>query len=399
MTKILAVNAGSSSVKFKLLEMPEESVIAEGVIERIGVDLDQDNNVTIKFNGEKHKQRKHFDNHEQAINLMLNQFKELGIVKDFNDIKGIGHRVVAGGEWFNKSVLVNDEVLKKIERLASYAPLHNPANALGIKAFSKIIPDATEVAVFDTAFHQTMPRENYLYAVPYEYYTKYGVRRYGAHGTSHKYVSEQAAKFLNKPLDQLKLITLHLGAGASVAAIKNGKSFDTSMGFSPLAGLIMGTRSGDVDYSLVDYVKNKEGLSDEEILNILNHKSGLLGISTISSDMRDLLDVYDTNDHAKLAVDMFVDRVVEYIGRYYFELQGADAIVFTAGIGENSVPIRKMVVEKLRFLGIELNQEANEQRGKDTLISTEDSKIKVLMIPTNEELEIARDVENLMQAK
>ncbi|WP_143803326.1 acetate/propionate family kinase, partial [Oenococcus oeni] len=243
----------------------------------------------------------------------------------FNEIKGIGHRVVAGGEWFNKSVLINDEVLNKIERLAAYAPLHNPANAMGIRAFSKIIPDATEVAVFDTAFHQTMPKENYLYAVPYEYYTKYGVRRYGAHGTSHKYVSEQAAKLIGKPLEELKLITLHLGAGASVTAIKNGRSFDTSMGFSPLAGLVMATRSGDVDVSLIDYVKAKEDISDQEMLNVLNQKSGLLGVSTISSDMRDLLDVYDTNDHAKLAIDMFVGRVVDYIGQYYFELKGADA--------------------------------------------------------------------------
>lgn len=270
MTKILSVNAGSSSLKFKLLNMPEESVIAEGLIERIGGSLDQDDNVTIKFNGEKHKSRQAFKNHEDAINLMLSQFKKFGIVDNFNEIKGIGHRVVAGGEWFNKSVLINDEVLNKIERLAAYAPLHNPANAMGIRAFSKIIPDATEVAVFDTAFHQTMPKENYLYAVPYEYYTKYGVRRYGAHGTSHKYVSEQAAKLIGKPLEELKMITLHLGAGASVTAIKNGRSFDTSMGFSPLAGLVMATRSGDVDVSLIDYIKAKEDISDQEMLNVLN---------------------------------------------------------------------------------------------------------------------------------
>ncbi|MFT8324990.1 acetate/propionate family kinase [Oenococcus sicerae] len=397
MTKILSVNAGSSSLKFKLLNMPEEDVIAEGVIERIGAGLDQDDNVTIKLNGEKHKSRQEFDDHEQAISFMLAQFKELGIVKDFNEIKGIGHRVVAGGEWFNKSVLVNDEVLKKVERLAAYAPLHNAANALGIKAFSKIIPEAVEVVVFDTAFHQTMPKENYLYAIPYEYYTKYGVRRYGAHGTSHKYVAEQAAKLLGKPLEDLKLITMHLGAGASITAIKNGKSYDTSMGFSPLAGLMMATRSGDVDYSLMNYVKGKEGLSDQETLDILNHKSGLLGVSTISSDMRDLLDVYDTNDHAKLAVDMFVDRVVDYIGQYYFELQGADALVFTAGIGENSIPVRKMVIDKLAFLGVKLDEEANSKRGSATEITTADSKIKAFMVPTNEELEIARDVQRLMK--
>ncbi|KGH54974.1 acetate kinase [Oenococcus oeni S25] len=397
MTKILSVNAGSSSLKFKLLNMPEEGVIAEGLIERIGGSLDQDDNVTIKFNGEKHKSRQAFKNHEDAINLMLSQFKKFGIVDNFNEIKGIGHRVVAGGEWFNKSVLINDEVLNKIERLAAYAPLHNPANAMGIRAFSKIIPDATEVAVFDTAFHQTMPKENYLYAVPYEYYTKYGVRRYGAHGTSHKYVSEQAAKLIGKPLEELKLITLHLGAGASVTAIKNGRSFDTSMGFSPLAGLVMATRSGDVDVSLIDYVKAKEDISDQEMLNVLNQKSGLLGVSTISSDMRDLLDVYDTNDHAKLAIDMFVGRVVDYIGQYYFELKGADALVFTAGIGENSVPIRKMIIDRLAFLGIKLDEDANDKHGVETKITTDDSKMATYVIPTNEELEIARDVQNLMK--
>ncbi|MDV7715401.1 acetate/propionate family kinase [Oenococcus oeni] len=397
MTKILSVNAGSSSLKFKLLNMPEESVIAEGLIERIGGSLDQDDNVTIKFNGEKHKSRQAFKNHEDAINLMLSQFKKFGIVDNFNEIKGIGHRVVAGGEWFNKSVLINDEVLNKIERLAAYAPLHNPANAMGIRAFSKIIPDATEVAVFDTAFHQTMPKENYLYAVPYEYYTKYGVRRYGAHGTSHKYVSEQATKLIGKPLEELKLITLHLGAGASVTAIKNGRSFDTSMGFSPLAGLVMATRSGDVDVSLIDYVKAKEDISDQEMLNVLNQKSGLLGVSTISSDMRDLLDVYDTNDHAKLAIDMFVGRVVDYIGQYYFELKGADALVFTAGIGENSVPIRKMIIDRLAFLGIKLDEDANDKHGVETKITTDDSKMAAYVIPTNEELEIARDVQNLMK--
>ncbi len=397
MTKILSVNAGSSSLKFKLLNMPEESVIAEGLIERIGGSLDQDDNVTIKFNGEKHKSRQAFKNHEDAINLMLSQFKKFGIVDNFNEIKGIGHRVVAGGEWFNKSVLINDEVLNKIERLAAYAPLHNPANAMGIRAFSKIIPDATEVAVFDTAFHQTMPKENYLYAVPYEYYTKYGVRRYGAHGTSHKYVSEQAAKLIGKPLEELKMITFHLGAGASVTAIKNGRSFDTSMGFSPLAGLVMATRSGDVDVSLIDYIKAKEDISDQEMLNVLNQKSGLLGVSTISSDMRDLLDVYDTNDHAKLAIDMFVGRVVDYIGQYYFELKGADALVFTAGIGENSVPIRKMIIDRLAFLGIKLDEDANDKHGVETKITTDDSKMAAYVIPTNEELEIARDVQNLMK--
>ena len=396
MNKILAVNAGSSSLKFKLMEMPKESLIAKGLIERIGGKLNNENNISIKFSGKQYKQKHQLNNHEQAINVMLNDFKKFGIVKNFKEIKGVGHRIVSGGEIFKHSEIVNKDVLNKIEKLSDFAPLHNPSEALGIKAFSKVIPHALEVAVFDTAFHQTMPKSNFLYAVPYKYYQKYGARRFGAHGTSHKYVSKRAAEFLKKPLNSLKLITMHLGAGASVAAIKYGKSIDTSMGFSPLAGLVMGTRSGDVDYSLVNYIKEKEKLTDDQMLDILNHKSGLLGISNISSDMRDLTKIYDTNSFAKLAIDMFVKRVLEYIGKYYFELQGVDALIFTAGIGENSIPIRKMIVDKLNFLGVKINEKANNNHGKEALISTTDSPIKVLMIPTNEELEIVRDVQSFL---
>lgn len=418
MAKTMAVNAGSSSLKFQLLEMPAEQVIAQGVIERIGMD---DAIVTIKYGAEivaerlvghsdddedhititKDGKGKKYENvvpikdHQQAINFMLQKLTDLGIIEDFQEITGVGHRVVAGGEWFNHSVVVTDEVLVKIDRLADYAPLHNPANAMGIRAFQKLLPDALSVAVFDTSFHQTMPDVNYLYSMPYEYYTRYGARKYGAHGTSHRYVSARAAAMLGKDLKDLKLITLHLGAGASITAIKDGKSFDTSMGFSPLAGVTMATRAGDVDPSLVYYIQEREGLTNDEMLNVLNKKSGLLGISTISSDMRDLLDVQDTNEHAKLAINIFINRVIKYVGQYVAEMNGVDAIVFTAGIGENSVPVRKMIVDKLSYFGIKLDNEKNNVRGEEVEISTSDSKVKALLIPTNEELMIARDVESL----
>ncbi|CAM3021770.1 acetate kinase [Leuconostoc gasicomitatum] len=415
MAKTMAVNAGSSSLKFQLLEMPAEQVIAQGVIERIGMD---DAIVTIKYDSEvegliddsededhitlsKNGKDKKYENvlamkdHQQAINFMLQKLTDLGIIEDFNEITGVGHRVVAGGEWFNHSVVVNDSVLEKIDRLADYAPLHNPANAMGIRAFQKLLPDALSVAVFDTSFHQSMPEENYLYSLPYEYYTRYGARKYGAHGTSHRYVAMRAAEMLGKDLKSLKLITLHLGAGASITAIKDGKSLDTSMGFSPLAGVTMATRSGDVDPSLVYYIQEREGLSNDDMLNILNKKSGLLGLSTISSDMRDLLDVQDTNDHARLAVKIFINRIIKYIGQYIAEMGGVDAIVFTAGIGENSIPVRQAIIDKLEYFNVSLDIEANKIRGKEVEISTKSSRVKALLIPTNEELMIARDVESL----
>jgi acetate kinase len=307
----------------------------------------------------------------------------------------VGHRIVAGGEWFNKSVVVDDEVLNKIERLADYAPLHNASEALGIRVFQKLLPNALSVAVFDTAFHQSMPKKNYLYALPYEYYTKYGARKYGAHGTSHKYVAQRTADILGKKLEDLKIITLHLGAGASITAIKDGKSFDTSMGFTPLAGVAMATRTGDVDPSLVYYIQNREGLSNDEMLNILNKKSGLLGVSSLSSDMRDLEEVEDTNDHAALAIEMFIDRVVRYVGQYYVELGGVDALTFTAGIGENAANVREAIIDRLAFMGIKLDAEKNELRDDEVIISSEDSTAKVLKVATNEELMIARDVQTL----
>ncbi|MDU2152652.1 MAG: acetate kinase, partial [Weissella confusa] len=349
---------------------------------------------TMKFNGEKTEIVRDIADHKEAIEEMLEQFRAQNVA-DKSEITGVGHRVVAGGEWFNKSVIVDEEVLHKIHRLADYAPLHNPANATGIEVFQELLPDAISVAVFDTAFHQTLPRENYLYPLPYEYYTKYGARKYGAHGTSHRYVAERTADILGKTLEELKIITLHLGAGASITAIKDGKSFDTSMGFTPLAGLMMATRAGDVDPSLIYYIQEREGLSNGEMLKILNNKSGLLGVSTLSSDMRDLEEVADTNEHAKLALDMFLNRVIRYLGQYTFEMGGVDAIVFTAGIGENAANVREDIIDRLDFLGIKLDKEANNVRGVERVISTDDSTAKVLLVPTNEELEIARDVERL----
>lgn len=391
MAKTLAINAGSSSLKFQLLEMPAETVIAKGQIERIGL---PESVFTMKFNGEKTEIVRDIADHKEAIEEMLEQFRVQNVA-DKSEITGVGHRVVAGGEWFNKSVIVDEEVLHKIHRLADYAPLHNPANATGIEVFQELLPDAVSVAVFDTAFHQTLPRENYLYPLPYEYYTKYGARKYGAHGTSHRYVAERTADILGKPLEELKIITLHLGAGASITAIKDGKSFDTSMGFTPLAGLMMATRAGDVDPSLIYYIQEREGLSNAEMLKILNNKSGLLGVSTLSSDMRDLEEVADTNEHAKLALDMFLNRVIRYLGQYTFEMGGVDAIVFTAGIGENAANVREDIIDRLDFLGIKMDKEANNVRGVERVISTDDSTAKVLLVPTNEELEIARDVERL----
>lgn len=414
MSKTMAVNAGSSSLKFQLLEMPEEKVLMQGIIERIGQESAE---ITIKYGadiepkrligteyghvsltkngGQKYEHETMIKDHHQAIDFLLQKLTDLGIVEDFSEISGVGHRVVAGGEWFNQSVVVDDDVLSKIDRLADYAPLHNPANAMGIRAFQKLLPDALSVAVFDTSYHQTMPEKNYLYSIPYEYYTRYGARKYGAHGTSHRYVTERAAKILDIPLEKFNAISFHLSAGASVTAIKNGKSYDTSMGFTPLAGLTMATRSGDVDPSLIYYIQEREGLTNAEMLQVLNTKSGLLGISTISSDMRDLEGVQETNFHADLALNMFYDRVIRYAGQYFAELGRVDALIFTAGIGENDAVTRAKVLEALAFAGVKVDSAANNVRGKETVITTVDSSVAGLLIPTNEELMIARDVEAL----
>lgn len=392
MSKTIAINAGSSSLKWKLFTMPEESVLASGIVERIGLN---DSIFTIKYNdGEKFEQVVDIADHEVAVEMLLEQLKELNILSDFNEITGVGHRVVAGGEIFKDSALVTDEVINQIEELSEFAPLHNPANATGIKAFRKILPDITSVAVFDTSFHQTMPKVNYLYSIPMEYYEKHNARKYGAHGTSHKYVAERAAELLGKPIEDTKIITCHLGNGASITAVDGGKSVDTSMGFTPLAGVTMGTRSGDIDPSLLPFLMEKEGIeSINDMIYILNNESGLKGLSGISSDMRDLEDAEATNEKAELALRIFEDRVRKYIGSYAATMNGVDAIVFTAGIGENGSDTRKNVIDGLTFLGAEIDDEKNNVRGKEREISSDSSKVKVFLIPTDEEVMIARDVE------
>lgn len=399
MSKIIAVNAGSSTVKFKLFDMPSENVVAEGLIERIGLD---EGHAKIEYgDGQVHDEKRPFKDHGEAVQYLLDQLIDLKIVNNYSEITAVGHRVVAGGEFFKDSVVIDDEVMKKIDKLAEYAPLHDPAELEGMKAFKKVLPNAFAVAVFDTSFHVDMPKMNALYSVPYEWYEKYGARKYGAHGTSHRYVAGRAAKMLNKPLADLKLITCHLGAGASITAIKGGKSFDTSMGFSPLAGITMGTRSGDVDPSLVNFMEHKLNISSDDMIDILNHKSGLLGISDISSDMRDVEKAAkEGNQRAQLAIEKDVNSVVKYIGSYIAEMNGVDAIVFTAGVGENDINFREAVGNRLGYFGVKMDHEKNNIRGEERVISADDSKVKVLLIPTNEELMIVRDIERLKkQAK
>lgn len=394
MEKTLVINSGSSTLKFKLYLMPEEKEIAKGLLERIGFDGSA---IKIVYSdGKQYTEELPLANHAVAIKEMLRLLKELKIVDDFEEITGVGHRVVAGGEYFDQSVVIDDNVIQKIDELADFAPLHNPNNLIGIQEFKKLLPDATAVAVFDTAFHQTLPEENYMYSTPYEWYEKYGVRRYGAHGTSHQFVAEKAAEYLGKPLKDLKMITCHLGAGSSMCAIKDGKSFDTSMGFTPLTGITMGTRSGDVDFSLVAYVMKKMQTTDvDAILDTLNKKSGLLGVSGRSLDMRDLQAAEkDGDQRASLAIRLFVKNIVRYIGQYYVEMGGLDAIVFTAGIGENEGAIRKRVIDRLSFMGVAMDDAKNDAN-VDGVVSTANSKIAVLRVPTNEELMIARDVERL----
>lgn len=392
MAKTIAVNAGSSTLKFQLFDMPSEEVIAKGLVDRIGL---AEGSFTIDYgDGQHFKIEQPFKDHKVAINVLLKELIDLKVIGSFDEITGVGHRVVAGGEFFKDSVVIDDDVLAKIDELAEYAPLHNPANATGIRAFREVLPNATAVAVFDTSFHSTMPEENYLYSIPYEYYEKFGARRYGAHGTSHRYVSARAAEILGKPLSDLKVITLHLGAGASIDAIKNGESIDTSMGFTPLAGITMATRSGDVDPSLVTFLQQKLGITNPEaMIDILNKKSGLLGISGTSGDMRDL---QTSDDHrAQLAIKIFVNRIVKYVGSYIAEMGGVDALVFTAGIGENAKAIRAAVINAFNYAGIKIDDDRNDVHGKEAIISTDDSTAKVLLIPTDEELMIARDVERL----
>lgn len=398
MGKSIAINAGSSTLKYKLFQMPEETVLSSGAIDRIGLGA---SDISIKYgDGKKFKDTQDIDNHEQAIQLVLDKLLSLNIIKDYSEITGVGHRIVAGGELFPDSVVIDDEVIKKIESLTEFAPLHEPAALLGIKAFKKILPDIISVAVFDTSFHTTLPEVNYMYSLPYEYYQKYQVRKYGAHGTSYRYVSARTAALLGKPLKDLKLIVLHLGAGASIDAIKDGKSFDTSMGFSPVAGITMATRSGDVDPSALQYVMQKAGIKNmDDMVDILNHKSGLVGLSGVSADMREIEGVMKTNHRAMLAREIFKNRIIRYIGSYIAEMGGIDALVFTAGIGENDIMIRQEVTDKLGYFGIKVDPEKNNVRGEERDLSAAGSTVKTLLIPTDEELMIVRDIERLRKTQ
>lgn len=393
MTKTLAINAGSSTLKWKLFSMPEETVIASGLVDRLNL---PGSIFTVKRpDGDKYQVTQDNIDYRMAAAMVLSHLKEAGIVKHLHEITGIGHRVVAGGEIFSDSAVVTDETLKQIHSLAQYAPLHNPIEAQYIEIFQQLLPEAIQVAVFDTSLYTDMPKINALYPVPYEYYEKYGARKYGAHGTSHRYVAHRTAELLGKPLEDLKLITLHLGSGSSISAFDHGKVIDTSMGFTPLAGVMMGTRSGDIDASLVSFLAEKLKISMNDMIDILNHKSGLLGISQLSPDQRDLEQAQDTNPQAKLALDMFANRVVRYIGTYVAELNGLDALVFTAGSGENGIDMRQKIADQLSYFGVEIDHDKNQIRGKEQTISPDGAPVDVLVVPTNEELMIVRDVERL----
>ncbi|WP_430784772.1 acetate kinase [Virgibacillus flavescens] len=389
---ILAINAGSSSLKFQLIQMPEEKILSKGLVERIGL---PDSVFSIEVNDKKDKTIGEISDHEDAVKQLMEKLTSSGIIESLDDIQAIGHRVVHGGERFTDSVIINDEVMKEIEEVSELAPLHNPANLTGIRAFQEILPEVPMVAVFDTAFHQTMEEKSYLYSLPYEYYEKYGIRKYGFHGASHKYVSERASELLGIPLNQLRLISCHLGNGASIAAIQNGKSIDTSMGFTPLAGVTMGTRSGNIDPALIPYIMEKTGQSAVEVLNVLNKKSGMLALSGFSSDLRDIEQQAETNERAELALEVFASRIHKYLGSYAARMSGVDAIIFTAGVGENSDVIRAKVLTGLEFMGVYWDPSLNKIRGKETFINYPHSPVKVIVIPTNEEVMIARDTVRL----
>ena len=389
MSKTISINAGSSSLKWRLYEMPEEVVLAKGLIERIGL---RDSVSTVKFADRSESQTLDIADHVQAVKILLDDLIRFDIIKSYDEITSVGHRVVAGGEYFKESSLVDEDALAKIEELSALAPLHNPGAASGIRAFKELLPDITSVAVFDTAFHQTMPPKSYLYGVPMEYYERLRVRRYGFHGTSHRYVSQRAAVILGRPIEELRLVTCHLGNGSSMAAVQFGKSVDTSMGMTPLEGVIMGTRSGNVDPAVLQFIMNHENLDINQMLDILNKQSGFLGISGISSDMRDVEEAAAKGDrNAQISIDMLYQGIKKYIAAYAAVMGGVDAVIFTAGIGENGWELREGVLENMEFLGIKFDKEKNKVRGKEIEISTPDSKVKVLVVPTNEEIVIARD--------
>lgn len=396
---ILVINAGSSSLKYQLIDMEDRSVLAKGLCERIGIDGSR--NKFKPAGGEEVIIEKPMKNHSDAIQMVIDALvhAEYGVISSMDEIKAVGHRVVHGGEFFSDSVVIDETVKKAIDQCSQLAPLHNPPNLIGIEACEQAMPNVPQVAVFDTAFHQTMDQVAYMYALPYDLYEKYKIRRYGFHGTSHKYVAEQAAQMLGKPLEELKLITLHLGNGSSVTAVKNGKSVDTSMGFTPLEGVVMGTRCGAIDPAILTFLMEKENMNYEEINSLMNKKSGVLGISGISSDFRDLEAAADKGDQrAQLAIDKFCYSVRRYIGEYAAQMGGVDAIVFTAGVGENNAVGRLDIVSGLEFMGIKIDPEKNNVRGKMVDVSAADATVKTLVIPTNEELMIAIDTQRLVFA-
>ena len=382
--KILVVNCGSSSIKYQLIDMEDESVMAKGYLERIGL---ADSFLTHTVNGEKHKIEKVVNTHEEGMALVLEQLThpEYGVISSLNEIDAIGHRVLHGGEKLSQSVLITDEVIDVIKECIPLGPLHNPAQIKGIEACREVMGDIPMVAVFDTAFHQTLPKKAYIYPIPYEYYEKYGVRKYGFHGTSHRFVAKRVAELMNKPLEDLKIVACHLGQGASLCAIEGGKSVDTTMGLTPLAGVPMGTRSGDIDPSIVTFLMKKENLTPDEMDNILNKKSGKLEKAAAEG-----------NERAKLSIDVFVYQVIGAIGKYVAQMNGVDVITFAGGVGENGIEVRKQVCKSLEYLGLKIDEEKNNCKGKEVEISTKDSKVKVFVVPTNEELMIAMDTQEIV---
>lgn len=385
--KVLSVNAGSSSLKFRAYEMPEEKVLISGTFERIGIN---DSFYTIKINGEKIKHDTTLKDHKQAFEILVDELLKNNVVSSLDEIKGIGHRVVQGGSYFDRTVVATDDVVEKIDELSALAPLHNPAAIVGINAAKAVVPGAIQTVCFDTAFHQTMKEENYLYALPISWYEKYGVRRYGAHGTSHKYISMRMNEILGR--NDTKLITCHIGNGASISAVMNGKCLNTSMGLTPNAGLIMGTRSGDIDATIIPYIMEKTGMTPKEIDNALNKESGLFAISGGKSDFRDVNDGYNNNDEkCILALKMYIRRITDYIAKYYFEMKGCDAIVITAGVGENAILFRRKLLESLDVLGIKIDEGNINKAGIEVKITTDDSKIPCYIIPTDEEVMMARE--------
>ncbi|WP_308221596.1 acetate/propionate family kinase [Fuchsiella alkaliacetigena] len=396
--KILVLNCGSSSAKYQFINMEDESVLASGVIERIGIDgafLTHE-----PADGEEVTIENDIPDHNVAIKMVIDALldDDHGVITDMDEIGAVGHRVVHGGENFSESVVIDDEVYDAIDDVKHLAPLHNPPNLLGIEVSQELMPDTPDVAVFDTAFHQTMPEKSYMYAIPYELYEDYGIRRYGFHGTSHKFVAGKAAELLDKPIEDLKIITCHLGNGASMAAVDGGKVMDTSMGLTPLEGLVMGTRCGDLDPAIVPFIMEKEDLDPKEVDNLLNKKSGVAGLSGVSNDFRDIgAAAEEGNERAQIAIDVFCQRVKKYIGSYSAVLGGVDIVVFTAGIGENAIEIRSQILEGLEYLGIKVDEEKNDIRGEDQIITTDDSDTVAAVLPTNEELVIARDTKELVE--